>query len=137
MVKLRLMLIVVGMLLSACGDSASPAINSLNGTWQDSDAEFTTCEQTYAAPIKLRLEQTDDTLTGTFTLDSAELPFEGKRLGSKVSGVAKSSNAEAALIADLEFREDRLAGTFTAAQSVDCTAGGTSTTVYSVTLEKQ
>jgi len=128
--------LVLGLLLAACSELAGPPAD-VAGVWRDTEAQFVTCGQTRPVDISLELTQTGDELRGTFMLSKANYPFVGTSTENGVSGEVRDSNQTAFLLAELSLRDGTLTGAFTATETVECTGGGTSTTVYRVDLVKR
>ena len=124
----------LAVVLGACTFGPSP-VPDVSGSWKDEAAAFTTCGETSPVATGLELLQTGENLKGTFSLQGNPLTFAGEVKAGKVSGTAKGSGGS--LTAALTPQGERLVGTFTAAEEIDCTAGGRSTTVYDVTLERR
>lgn len=121
-------------MLGACTSSPSPTPD-VSGLWEDDAAAFTTCGETFPVAAQLELSQTGSNLQGTFTLQGVPSAFNGEMNAGEIIGTVRSGDGS--LEAALSLEGERLAGTFTAAEEIDCTADGSSTTVYKVMLERR
>ena len=131
---MRVPQVLVLVMLGACTFGPSPAPD-VSGRWEDNAAAFTTCGETFPVAAQLELSQTDSDLQGTFTLQGVPSTFTGEVNAGEIVGTARSDDGS--LAAALSLEGERLVGTFTAAERIDCTAGGSSTTVYEVTLVRR
>lgn len=122
-------------LLVALGACTSPPVPDVSGNWEDDTAAFTTCGETFPVAVGLDLSQAGSDLQGTFTLQENPAAFTGEMEPNRITGTVLG--VDGSLAARLAFRQNQLTGTFTAEEETVCEIGGTSTTVYEVTLVRR
>lgn len=111
-------------------------MGELVGSWQDEDALFLTCGDSFRLAIRLEIREDGEDLRGTLSMGDSDLPFVGSRTGRVIRGDVSDADKEVALNALLAYSSQSLKGKFEGAEASDCAAGGTSKVVYQVTMER-
>lgn len=129
----KLLIIVVALHLSACTVIEA---GELVGAWQDEDASFITCGDTFTLTMSLDIREDSEDLRGTLSMGDTDFPFVGTRTGRIIKGDVSDAQEDILLIAQLVYSGGLLRGTFEAAGESDCATGETSKAVYQVNMTR-
>mgnify|MGYP000279665982 CR=1 FL=1 len=108
----------------------------LVGSWQDAEAALVTCGDSFTQAVGLEIREDAELLRGTFTIGDNDLPFVGTRTGRTIKGDVNNAEKEIFLVAVLAYTSGNLRGEFETTFEKDCAAGGKSTTVYKVKMNR-
>ena len=90
----------------------------------------------FTLAMSLTIREDGEDLRGTLSMGDTDFPFIGTRTGRTIKGDVKDIQKEVFLVALLAYSSESLKGKFEATEESDCATGGTSKTVYQVTMKR-